>query len=46
MVGLNWLAILFYLIIFGIGLQIDDEDNYNDLSIYYSAAEDWESGAW
>ena len=35
LVCLNWLAIVLYLIIFGLGLQIDNEDVYNDLSIYY-----------
>ena len=46
MVGLNWLAILLYFIIFGLGMQVDNDDVYNDLSVYYQAAEDWDSLAW
>lgn len=42
----NWLAVLFYFIIFTMGLKLHRLDVYDDLSIYTKAVEDWNEPMW
>lgn len=46
MVILNWLAIILFFVIVGLGVEIKDKDTYDDLSIYTQAIVDWTNGAW
>lgn len=46
MVACNTVAIILYLVILILAMNVDSSDIYNDLSIYTQAADDWTNKAW